>query len=298
MKKFKYRVIASVFLVASLCVMPSCSSHDEEPVVDLTPHLNRSDSLALVSIYQKIGPWNEPWNMDDITTWNGVATALDEEKNELRVVGLEIWNGYFKGEFPVEICQLTELRRLVLVGHYLYGKIPDEIGNLKNLILLDLSSNQLSGTIPESIGQLTHLRMLAFNNCAFEGSLPSSFNRLRELERLIITQTQIGGEIPSGIKDMHQLNYVILSNNKFSGTFPTEILRDNLLMDFDNNDIEALPFEIWNDSMSCAIPILTNNKLNGPVPEWVQQTERWQHHARALVCPQKEGYGYDYFRRK
>lgn len=99
-------------------------------------------------------------------------------------------------------------------------------------------------------------------------------------------------------KDMHQLNYVILSNNKFSGTFPTEILRDNLLMDFDNNDIEALPFEIWNDSMSCAIPILTNNKLNGPVPEWVQQTERWQHHARALVCPQKEGYGYDYFRRK
>ena len=54
----------------------------------------------------------------------------------------------------MEIGNLTNLERLILISNQLTGLIPSEIGNLTNLVWLGLSYNQLTGEIPESICDL------------------------------------------------------------------------------------------------------------------------------------------------
>ena len=55
-----------IYMLAACTI--SCNSNVpslEEPK-DTAPHLNESDSLAMVNIYKKIGPWGYDWDLKDI----------------------------------------------------------------------------------------------------------------------------------------------------------------------------------------------------------------------------------------
>ena len=283
------------FLYFSLiCLLwTSCSSDDkEQATLSKEPRINTSDSLTLVSIYQKIGPWKQPWDFNDITTWNGVQTALDKSTNEIRIVGFEVYNGTFKGSFPKEFCKLTELRRLVVTGGTIGGVIPDEIGELKNLIYLCIADNNLSGSIPESIGELTELQQLDFRNTKLSGTIPESIEKLVNMVNLYIFGTNISGNIPKGLANMKQLKTAALFKNKLSGHFPVEILKDDIFIMCEDNDFTELPFEIWDDNNRCVPPILKRNRLSGTIPEWVKKTKKWNRYASVCISNQQEGYGY------
>ena len=55
------------------------------------------------------------------------------------------------GKIPLEIGNLTELKKISLESNKLIGVIPREIGALHKLEELTLSSNQLSGSVPPEI---------------------------------------------------------------------------------------------------------------------------------------------------
>jgi hypothetical protein len=62
-------------------------------------------------------------------------------------------------DFPLQICELTDLTNLKLKGNNL-KEIPPEIVNLESLKQLNLVNNQLTH-IPTEIGQLTQLKTLS-----------------------------------------------------------------------------------------------------------------------------------------
>lgn len=275
----------------------SCSNDIESPPlpeipVKKLPPLNVSDSLALVKIYKQCGPWDTEWDLKDIRTWNSVAMKLDETTKELRVTGFQCFNGDFHGEFPKELCQLTELRALTVSGGIMYGKIPEEIGNLKHLYYLCIQDNWMDGEIPRSIGKLTNLNELELSSNRLSGSIPEEIGNLTNLENLIISETDISGEIPKTIGNLKYLKYVNLTNNKLSGAFPAEAIQHQIRFYCDNNNIESFPFEFWKDNNPNEPPYLRGNCLKGEIPEWVFKTEKWKKYAKSTLVPQKENYGY------
>lgn len=289
MKTFKYFLFTCV-----VCLMCGGCSSEQETISSMSdvPRLNASDSLTLISIYQKIGPWGRPWDFEDITTWNGVQTALDVSTNQIRVVGFEVYNGSFNGYFPEEFCKLTELRRLVVAGGTIRGRIPEDIGKLKNLVYFCIADNKVSGHIPESIGELTELQQLDFRNTDMTDTIPESIGRLVKMRYLYLFGNKFTGNIPHGIANMNQLKMVALQDNQFSGCFPLDILKKDILMMCEDNNITELPFEIWSDDNEYVPPILKRNRLSGEIPEWVKKTKKWNRYASVCISIQQDGFGY------
>lgn len=286
----------NALLICLSWLLMGCSSDDSPvEVKDTPPHLNVSDSLALVKIYNTIGPWHEKWDLNDITTWNGVTVTLDEMTNEMRVTGLEVYNGYgLHSQIPKEIGHLTELRSLVLAGGMLEGMIPEEIGNLVNLERLTFDGKGLTGGIPESIGNLVKLRRLDIINTSLSDTIPESIGNLASLEKLFLYDNRLTGRIPKGFANLNKLKSAILNNNQLTGTFPVEILKGKTTRFlFWNNNITELPFEVWNDDSEVIVPDLQGNRLSGVVPEWVFGTKKWQEDGMMCTRGQQEGYGYE-----
>lgn len=284
----------SLLICFSNMIWTGCSSEqDSLPSTPEQPRLNTSDSLTLISIYQKIGPWGQPWDLKDITTWNGVQTALDSSTNQIRVVGFEYYRGSFSGSFPEEFCNLTELRRLVLTGGTLGGSIPREIGKLKKLLYFCIGKNHVSGSIPESIGELTELQQLDFRFTDLTDTIPESIGKLVNMRYLYLMCNKFTGNIPHGIANMKNLQMAALQGNQFSGLFPVDVLKNDIFIDCSDNNITELPFEIWRDNNDCVPPILKRNRLSGKIPEWVKQTKKWNRYASVCISLQQEGFGYD-----
>lgn len=280
----------------ALLLLAGCNSDDSPDVrVDTTPHLNVSDSLALVKIYNTIGPWSGKWDLNDITTWDGVTVALDEATNELRVTGIEVYNGMgLHGMIPTEIGQLTELRTLVMAGGHLDGTIPEAIGNLLNLEKLTFESKNLTGGIPESIGNLKKLKRLTITNTNLDDTIPESIGNLVSLEKLFLYDNRLTGNIPKGLAYLNKLKSAIFNNNQLTGVFPVEILKGKTTRFFFwNNNITELPFEVWKDDSEIIAPDLQGNRLSGVVPEWVFSMKKWQEDGLMCTRGQQEGYGYE-----
>lgn len=286
------------YLIIFVCVacfgMVGCSSDSQpEPIVDATPHFNKLDSISMIKVYQSIGaPWGKKWDLSDVTTWNGVTAALDLATNEIRIVGFECYGGRFSGNLTDDICKLTELRRLVISGGTMCGTIPEHIDELKHLEVLVIADNNVTGGIPESIGNLSHLRRLDFRNTKLNDTIPESIGNLTNLEYLNISHTEIHGNVPKGLANLKKPWNIILTDNKLSGTFPVEVLRKDLLISCENNNITELPFDVWDDNRDIYPPILKGNRLSGELPEWVLNSQKWQNESCVCIGLQQSGFGY------
>ena len=298
MKKFGVFFQLSVLIATFLMVGCKDDTYQDlpEPTGEVRPRLNVSDSIALIKIYEALGPWDgERWDYNDYTTWAGLTAAYDVDNEEIRAVGLEVYGG-IHGTIPDEICNLTELRRLVLTGGQ--GRIPENIGNLKHLQYLWLDNNQLIGGIPESIGNLRELQQLRLSNSQLDDTIPESIGKLVNMEVLQIFNTRMKGNIPKGIASWSKLKQMVVKQNHFSGTFPIEILANkHVVFDFDGNDITELPWEVWADTFDAVPPNLERNRLSGEIPSWVLKTQKWQRY-HYVVGKQQGGYGYSYPKEK
>ncbi|NVK93616.1 leucine-rich repeat domain-containing protein [Bacteroides sp. L10-4] len=279
-----------IYMLAACTI--SCNSNVpslEEPK-DTAPHLNESDSLAMVNIYKKIGPWGYDWDLKDIQTWGGVDIALETSTNQYRIVGFNYY-GSFSGEFPDDFRKLTELRVLGLGGGTLSGQIPSWIGELTNLIYLYIGFNQISGPIPPEIGKLTNLEQLTIGNNFVNGPLPEELGNLANLQKLVICDTKVSGSIPKSLGKLDKIKNIVFHNNQLSGEFPIEILKYGVYIGCWNNNITKLSFDAWKDEPRISPPDLQGNRLSGELPEWVFNTKNW-HSLKFHVSKQQEGYGY------
>lgn len=287
-------IIPIVMAMVSLTAFSGCSSDEDVPVVPKpkAPTWNKNDLKAIFAIYKKCGPWLNEWDFNDSSTWLGISYALDLDSNQYRVVEFDVPEGDFKGDFPDEFTDLTELR-VLRIGGSMTGQIPDSISKLKNLEKLYIWGTNMNTTIPESIGELTNLKALSIKgNPGVHGPLPNSIGNLTNLEYINVMENNLSGELPKSMKNLKKLYYCVLVRNHFSGTFPLEIAQNSPVAYMcSENDIENLPFEIWSDSIKCAMPDLQYNKLHGTLPGWVFKTEEWKNF-HGFVSNQKEGYGY------
>ena len=83
--------------------------------------LHKDDAETLSAIYQATGgeQWtdNTNWLSDEpLGEWFGVSTD-----SAGRVVRLQLWANYMKGEIPPELAQLDELDQLVIPENELNG---------------------------------------------------------------------------------------------------------------------------------------------------------------------------------
>ncbi len=284
-----------------VCIFLHVGCNSDAPEFPLLPEpeehhsnigLNKADSIAMVEIYKKIGPWGYEWDLRDVITWGGVGIAFDETNNEYRITGFNYY-GSFHGEIPDEFKELTELRYLGLGGGTLGGTIPAWIGSFEYLEDLYIGKNLVEGSVPPEIGNLSNLRVLHLVGNHLSGELPKEIGKLKKLERVYIGDTKIGGEIPKEFKDIPKLRILSLADNQFSGRFPVEILNSYCLVDCGHNNITSLPDEIWTMD-GIVFPNLQYNMLSGTIPDWVKETELWKIGA-GFIQRQKEGYGYTNF---
>ncbi len=285
----------ALFNLLLLFLLASCSKEAPVSLVKSPPRLNVNDSLAVLSIYQKMTDFKP--GKDNFKTEGELKYELDTLHNEYRVVSLEISEITKDCIFPEELRQLTELRKLSFLEGTLYGSIPPWIGELKKLQSLVLMRVKLTGSIPMEITELTELKKLRIAEVELSGKLPNGLYRLSKMENLVLTQTKIGGEIPKELGQLKKLEFCILSQNQFEGMFPIEFAMScKYIIECDNNNITELPFEIWRDDVSGFPPMLTNNRLSGKIPDWVLKTKKWKDYG-FVVEQQQDGFGYVNFKR-
>ncbi|WP_428743057.1 leucine-rich repeat domain-containing protein [Tenacibaculum sp.] len=225
-----------------------------------------SDKNALIAFYNTTdgANWTDPWDLNaDISIWKGVTTNAAG-----RVTELNLSNRGLNGTLPVEIGNLSELKRLFLYKNQLTGIIPLEIKNLTNLTYLWLNSNNLNGVVPEEIGDLTNLESLDLSYNELMGSIPSAIENLTSLTSLNLRTNKLTGNIPSEIGNLIDLTSLILSSNQLTGVIPTEIgnltnLRNLWL--YKNKLTGSVPLEIRN-LINLKKILLDNNELTGSIP--------------------------------
>ena len=250
------------------------------------------DREALVALYNATGGPNWirslNWVSDaPLHEWHGVKTGTGGQVTEIslsdnRMTGpipvelgqlsglrrLSIFNNHLSGSIPGEIGQLEQLRYLSFHNNDLTGSIPPEIGRLTNLEQLSLSSNRLTGNIPPELGQMENLMRLSFDNNHLRGSIPPELGQLKNLEYLSFRVNRLTGSIPPEIGKMSSLNSLNLFQNSLSGPIPHEL--GNL------SNLGSL--YLWRNQLTGAIPAelgrlrnltvlqLSTNKLSGPIP--------------------------------
>ena len=132
------------------------------------------DKDALVALYNATDGdnWLENTNWmtsGALSTWHGVTTD-----SEGRVTELDLTRNQLKGEIPVELGNLSNLKSLDLSSNRLTGPIPAELGNLSNLESLYLGSNELTGCIPAGLQDVPYndFSGLGLPFCAEEEPVP------------------------------------------------------------------------------------------------------------------------------
>ncbi|KAJ9169692.1 hypothetical protein P3X46_017854 [Hevea brasiliensis] len=147
--------------------------------------------------------------------------------------------------------------------------IPVHIAESGSLIIFEATQANIEGTIPDMFASLPGLQNLdlAYNNLT--GTLPASFaNSAIQNLRLNYQQMGLSGTIDV-LSSMTQLNQVWLMGNQFTGSIPDFSkceflfdlqLRENKFTGIVPASLITLP-RLLNVSLS-------NNKLQGPVPEF------------------------------
>ena len=189
---------------------------------EMAPLSRRSDSLALVAIYNasKGAEWTKNnWDLTKpIDEWSGVTLANG------RVSALKLsTSGVIPAEWtlPEAVGDLTELTDLRINGNKLTGEIPDVVYGLTKLEKLYFQNDNLTGALSPKLAQLTELTELYVDrNANMTGSIPKEIGSLKKLARINISQTGIGGEIPAELGQCDALLQFMAFKTKLSGELP------------------------------------------------------------------------------
>ena len=163
------------------------------------------DWLALVALYDSTE--GENWNFND--NWSNATDTMPDAPT------LDSWYGV-----TVDM-QAGRVSKLGLTRNNLRGEIPLEIGKLTNLKYLSLWANKLEGDIPSEIWTLTELRVLIIgDNKELGGVIPPGVGNLTELDTLIVNWGKVSGGVPEELGNLVNLRLLEIQQNRLIGKFP------------------------------------------------------------------------------
>lgn len=258
-----------------LGVLCSCSNEHELIPQERAPYLNVSDSLAVVDLWKKAdGPnWLVKWDLKDITTWGGAGIRLDKEKNEYRIVYLNM-NGSAESNAK--------------------GYLSESIGDLPELDMFYLAGSGISGQIPQSLSKLEKLRILVIKGTSIADTLPKFLFQYPEIEQLEIAGNPlIHGKLPDEIKEIPPKMYLFgLYGNNLSGRIPDGIkFHGRLILRLDKNSFSEIPFSYCqNTKFRISVK---ENKITGVIPDSILQNPGSMLQLRSMTYKQKPGYGFE-----
>ncbi|CAA7027968.1 unnamed protein product [Microthlaspi erraticum] len=132
----------------------------------------------------------------------------------------------FSGEIPMEICELVDLRVLVLSNNNFSGSIPRCFENFNaSIMVLHLHSNSLSGFLPEEIISSVYLISLDVGRNRLSGGLPKSLINCTRLEFLNVEDNNFNDTFPFWLSSLPNLQILVLRSNSSTGQY---ILLENL----------------------------------------------------------------------
>jgi hypothetical protein len=175
-----------------------------------------SDSLALVDIYNDgDGPnWTNAtnWLTGPVSTWAGVVVTGDRV-TELSTEGLNMG-----GVISPSVGQLSELVSLKIIGlenpvtiSPVSGSIPVEIYNLTKLKKLQIKFTMITGGIPAGVEGLVSLEEINFQQTYLGGSIPPEVFELPNLTKAYLHQSNFTGTVPATATGATQLSRMTTS---------------------------------------------------------------------------------------
>lgn len=237
------------------------------PLPFATAQVTEADSMALVTIYNRMGGpnWtnNSGWLQDRVGNWFGISAANN------RVSRIDLTGNGVTGSIPAAIGQLTHVDTLAFTANNLTGVIPPEIGDVDSLRFLLLPNNALTGAIPKELGQLSALEFMALAGNNLSGSLPAELGQLKNLVNLDLFRNQLEGSIPAELGDLEKLELLFLTSNRITGPIPSELgqLANLRTLHLSGNQLEgALPSTLGDMPLLRVLDVSFNN-LNGQLPE-------------------------------
>jgi Leucine-rich repeat (LRR) protein len=187
---------------------------------------------------------------------------------------LHVEENQMKGEFPSELLQKQNLRRLSMGGNRFSGPIPTEIGTLTDLESLSIHSNDFTGTLPSEIGSLRKLVVLDAYKCKLSGVLPSELGYLTSLVQASLydqrSEAKFTGPLPPFDTNPF-LSVLYLSRNSLQGTIPANLL-------FASNRTASINIDLSYNQLAGSMPIelgsfdklnidLVQNAIDGLPPD-------------------------------
>lgn len=245
------------------------------------------DSLAILAMARVLMGGNPGWSTSrPITHWSNVEVEertyqyedgnIQEERTELRVVGLRLTMFDTKESIPYQVKFLTELETLVAAsnsnGYMKKIKLGPEIVECKNLRCLSLMGYGIC-ELPSEMAEMTWLEELDMNGNTFT-ELPmgilSKMTGLKYLDfggnrvsgavmnlktdvpkGMTLKEIGITGSLPEALFRMYNLEYLYLSYNYFTGSIP----------EMGGKDANVMP--------NLKQFTVNLNRLTGNVPDWI-----------------------------
>ncbi|XP_029144045.1 receptor-like protein 7 [Arachis hypogaea] len=216
---------------------------------------------------------------------------------------LFLQSNYFGRKLPPSLFTLTQLSVLDCSYNKIVGPLPDKAA-FSNLTQLILNDNLLNGTIPWWVLSFKSLRYLDLSDNRFTGHI----NEIKSysLEYLDLCNNELHGNIPESIFDLVNLtDLCLLSHSSWSGTlhFPlfsklqklvhlslsgcnSLLLNSETSVNYTFSNLRTLKLLsnniIGHSTFYGVFPQieyleLSNNKLDGKVPKWIQDMDSLLH---------------------
>ncbi|XP_050137513.1 probable disease resistance protein At5g66900 isoform X1 [Malus sylvestris] len=112
-------------------------------------------------------------------------------------------------ELPVEVCDLSKLRKLNVTNCHKLSALPEEIGKLENLELLRLRSCSELSKLPTSMKNLGKANFLDISDCFSIKVLPEDIGEMSSLRKINMRQCSRLQELPPSVMDLEQLEEVV-----------------------------------------------------------------------------------------
>ena len=160
-------------------------------------------------------------------------------------------------------------------------------GQVRTITLFNMGLAGKIDIVP--LEQLSGLKFIIMANNSFEGEIPA-FNRLADLKAFYISSNKFSGEIPSDyFANMKALKKLWLDNNNFSGKIPESITQLPILRELriENNQFSGPIPPLKQDSL--ADLDVSNNKLEGEIPEYLVKFNATAFKNNPGLCNEKLG---------
>nr|ALK26499.1 verticillium wilt disease protein [Nicotiana glutinosa] len=218
--------------------------------------------------------------------------------NLTNLVYLDFYLNKFNGSIP-HFQRSKKLTYLDLSSNSLTGHLsPAHFEGLSDLIYINLGNNLLDGILPAYIFELPSLQKLLLYNNQFVGQVNEFSNASSSLLNVIDwSNNHLNGSIPKSIFGVERLSVLSLSSNLFSGRISLDLIGrlsnlirlelsyNNLTIDTSSSNLTSFTFSQLSilKLASCRLqkfPDLKNlrsleqldlsdNQIQGPIPNWI-----------------------------